>query len=246
MSDWYAGAVKLPFRTRPGTFKTTAEPRGVLHTTESNIYRPSRTDYYGHRNPPHFTITRDGIAYQHYPISGPSRALRHPAGTIETNNLNCWQIEIVGYAKSIDRMAGVQTRKLRDVMRWLETETGIERTSLYPFAGSEAYGANSDTRLTAAEWYDAYGWLGHQHVPNNTHWDPGRVDIHGLLAVTNWAAPGDLVQTRQDAIAAATYQGGPEQADRLGQVVDDSAVIMLGRTLDLLMQHDLRLRKVEP
>jgi hypothetical protein len=54
-----------------------------------------------------------------------------------------------------------------------------------------------ENRFTAAEWVDFQGTLGHQHVPGNDHWCPGKLDI-GLIAsyahvqsVPNWMAGKD-------------------------------------------------------
>jgi hypothetical protein len=36
-------------------------------------------------------------------------------------------------------------------------------------------------RLSGQQWLDFSGWLGHQHAPENDHWDPGAIDITDLL-----------------------------------------------------------------
>jgi hypothetical protein len=42
--------------------------------------------------------------------------------------------------------------------------------------------ASSPIRLTRQQW-DAYsGQLGHQHAPQNDHWDPGRLDLAAIAA----------------------------------------------------------------
>jgi hypothetical protein len=36
-------------------------------------------------------------------------------------------------------------------------------------------------RLTCAQWHNYSGYLGHEHVPSNQHWDPGRFPIDKIL-----------------------------------------------------------------
>ncbi|MGP3971520.1 hypothetical protein [Streptomyces sp. 6N223] len=43
-----------------------------------------------------------------------------------------------------------------------------------------SYGPNG-VRLTGAQWLAYYGWLGHQHVPENDHGDPGDIDFARVL-----------------------------------------------------------------
>ena len=46
--------------------------------------------------------------------------------------------------------------------------------------GSSAYGKNGKARLFEALWYNVSGLVGHQHVPTNSHWDPGAIDCSVL------------------------------------------------------------------
>ena len=70
MGPIYPKGEYLPFEgASGGQFVAGAPFRGVLHTTEAKNYTPSKTSYYGHTNPPHFTVVKkDGVAkvYQHY------------------------------------------------------------------------------------------------------------------------------------------------------------------------------------
>ena len=43
--------------------------------------------------------------------------------------------------------------------------------------------------MTNDEWNDFDGWCGHQHVPENEHWDPGKLDIGRLLRITRPGTP---------------------------------------------------------
>jgi len=62
------------------------------------------------------------------------------------------------------------------LMRWIELATRFRRISGLAFTDQ-----NQVVRLTNAQWNTFTGWCGHQHVPENTHWDPGRINIGSLL-----------------------------------------------------------------
>ena len=184
METTWAGATQLPFEGAPsGTYVEGGPFRGVLHTTQSKSYSPSKTSYYGKTFAPHFTLaTVDGVLtmYQHYPIDRSARALEHK-GSIQTNRRSAIQIEIAWRAEEIAALPNDYVAKLRDWMRWVEAQTGVKRTAPV-FLGEEASGEHSPSRMTGDQWHDFNGWCGHQHVPENEHWDPGPVDIARLLA----------------------------------------------------------------
>ena len=64
MDAFWPKATQLPFTgASAGSYIAGAPFRGVLHTTESKDYAPSATSYYGHTDPPHFTLAlTDGAA----------------------------------------------------------------------------------------------------------------------------------------------------------------------------------------
>ena len=132
---------------------------------------------------PHFTVHIDKSVtkvHQHYPISVASRALRRIEGGPQTNRANAIQIEIAWIAKNAQSMPTELKTTVAELMRWIESRTGIKRKSL-EYRSEDAYGVNSKTRMSADDWYNFNGWCGHQHVPDNTHWDPGKIDIQYLL-----------------------------------------------------------------
>jgi hypothetical protein len=183
MQTQWDGAIQLPFTGAAAGIYVAGPYRGVLHTTESKAYLPSTTSYYGHTSAPHFTLAVvDGTLamYQHYPIDRSARSLEHH-GDIETNRRSAIQIEIAWTAEDIAALPANYVAKLRDWMRWVEAQTGIQRVAP-TFYGPEAYGADSPSRMTADQWSVFNGWCGHQHVPQNVHWDPGKIDIQALLA----------------------------------------------------------------
>lgn len=187
--------------------------KALLHGTESSAL----PGYDGGAKAPHFTVvpdktTRTVKVYQHFDTGRPSRALRNLAGGVETNRERVIQIEIVG--TSDPRAAGAMIllsaapRWLLDglarLMRWIEQAHGIPRVSTprpwLPYPSS--YGATR-ARMTGPEWDDFSGWCGHQHAPENTHGDPGDIDITYLLSPTKEddVTPEQIEQTAQRAAA---------------------------------------------
>ncbi len=180
---WHPTAIRDVQQTSTGGSFTTTTRRGVLHTTEGTTLPP-------YPNPPHFTVGRDGSSgvaqlWQHYPVTVAARALANPSGPPETNRYGAIQIEIIGFAANSAFLATNEPDTFQTLggwMRWAEANTGIANSSAVTFAGDEAFGANGTVRLDVAGWEASVGWVGHQHVPQNSHWDPGLIDISALLA----------------------------------------------------------------
>ncbi len=167
--------------------------KGVLHSTEGKSYASARGAYVKNKSNPHFTVSFEKgkfEAWQHVPLDASSRALRNADGGVQTNRDSAIQIEIVGTCNPPNRgkagwlfvpeapeeyLAGIA-----DLMAWVEAQTGIRPVSpaFSPYPAS--YGA-SPARMTGPTWDDFNGWCGHQHVPENTHGDPGDIDIARLL-----------------------------------------------------------------
>ena len=165
--DTYAGVAITPVRL-------------VLHSTETSGW-PS---YQQGASAPHLTVRADFEAKrlawrQHFDLERSARALRNPAGGVETNHADCVQVEIVG---TCDRAwSGAATLKMwnlpdwavRDLaafVRWLASVTGV------PLVAASAwprYPNDDHARMTGREWLDFRGVCGHLHVPENTHQDPG-------------------------------------------------------------------------
>ena len=165
----------------------------MIHTTESKAYTPSTKDYYGKFDPPHFTMVMDasdGVkVYQHFPITVAARALENHPGGVETNRRCAIQIEIAWTAAEIEKLPFAMVQALWDWMRWVEDQTDVKRWINRDFLGQEARGYKSPSRMSDSEWNDFNGWCGHQHVPENFHWDPGRLDIDALTRITRPGTP---------------------------------------------------------
>jgi len=180
--------------------------KGVLHTTEGG----SLPGYGGGGSAPHFTVranvkTKTVTIYQHFDTARPARALVNKSGDTQTNNDGCIQIELIG---SCDRTTAEKygiiywpeaptwaLDGLKKLMRWIEKDRGIPRKattrpwlnygkdSRAPGRIPASYG-NSPARMGQSEFDNFAGWCGHQHVAENSHGDPGNIDIGYLLSVT--------------------------------------------------------------
>lgn len=118
------------------------------------------------------------------PWTQPARSLRHPKGTPETNNRGftratahlgkVYQIEIVGFAHSMADKPDAWYHQLADYVRRRCDALDVPKRFPCPFVpNSSAYGLGAAQRLSWAEWETVSGIVGHQHVPGNSHWDPG-------------------------------------------------------------------------
>jgi hypothetical protein len=153
--------------------------RGVLHSTEGSTYAGARAAYLKSRISPHFTIGTEGC-WQHVDITQASSALVNAIGGVETNRLSAIQIEVIAFASRPDWPDQLVVA-VRDLMIWIEEQTGIKPWAPPEWGGSDAYGLRTRYRMSPESWLRFDGWCGHQHVPENEHWDPGRIPITRLL-----------------------------------------------------------------
>jgi hypothetical protein len=185
---------------------------GVLHTTGGT----SVPSYGGGASAPNFTALPDMknhrlVWYQHFDFDRSSRALVNKSGGVETNTMNAVQVELVGtcdpkYKTSWgNKRAGVDYIFWPDAPDWALAEVGKfvkwahdqHKVKLHTLPQSQwkaypsSYGATS-SRLTGSEWLAFYGWCGHQHVPENSHGDPGNLRMDKILA---YAKGEDLADT---------------------------------------------------
>lgn len=125
---------------------------------------------------PHFVIDPgggDAPVYQCIPLDRSARALEHPAGTPETNRASCIQVEIVGYAKDAGSWGHVIYRDLGALAALIDHRFAIRR-GYRPFTVPAK-------KVTPNGFVRATGHLGHSHVPNNSHWDPGAMNGAALM-----------------------------------------------------------------
>lgn len=180
---------------------------GVIHTTEGT----SLPSYGGGASAPTFTLVPDVGArtvsvFQHFDVDVSARALVNAAGGVQTNTLNCVQVELVGTCDPATHAKWGKTphvywpqaedwalMEFARLVRWLSDEHGVKMQSTVawkPYPAS--YGAGNGVRLSGQKWLDYYGWLGHQHVPENLHGDPGNFPIVRVLDLAKrkaWETP---------------------------------------------------------
>lgn len=149
---------------------------GVLHTTESDPGTGDAVARYLRRigAEPHFVVDpSDGYLVQLVPADTFAKALTNLPGGVETNRRTggVLQVEIVGRAADVGGYDDAWYDALRRVLKDLSDRFGI----FYEFRPDPA-------RLSFEQWLDPdlRGWLGHCHVPENNHWDPGTLDYARL------------------------------------------------------------------
>lgn len=179
MADWYDKAIKSQGNDA-GSFATGYQKKGVLHTTEGTSAAGAIGAYKKHNSWPHFTVDPAGKVYQHVGINRAARSLQNLSGGVETNRGGAIQIEVVGYA-SKPNWPVAQANAMRALMRWVEAQTGIRQIGP-KFGSSEQYGLKNPFELTGAQWIVFNGWCGHQHIPENSHWDPGAIELPTLFS----------------------------------------------------------------
>lgn len=168
---------------------------GILHTTESDAGSAQAVARYLRSKGSESHTVYDPATDEEIvliPASRGARALRNEPGGVETNNRerdgrpgpDVYQIEIVGRAADIPLYSNTWYERLRTYLLRKGREWGVPFEFPLPFEGVEiAYGVNSPNRLSHSAWYDPKlaGWIGHQHVPENSHWDPGKLDLSRLI-----------------------------------------------------------------
>jgi hypothetical protein len=171
----------------------------VVHTTEGT----SVPSYRGGADAPNFTVLplikqKKVQVYQHFDFDRSSRALVNLRGGVETNTLNAVQFELVGTCdpshktKWGSKKAGIDyiywpdapewlLAEIAKIVKWCYTNHGLKMASTVTWkAYPGSYGANG-VRLSGSAWLNYYGWLGHQHVPENVHGDPGNINFKRIL-----------------------------------------------------------------
>jgi hypothetical protein len=167
----------------------------VLHTTESSGW----PGYGGGTSAPNYTYHPMSNQWRaHFPDEKSSRALRNLSGGVETNTLNSVQVELIGTCDPRyrerwgDLVAGqdyvfwpnatdVQLLRVAQFLADLHKRHGLKLRAPKPFIAYPASYGEHDHRMTFAEWRNAVGVVGHQHVPENSHGDPGNIAIERIL-----------------------------------------------------------------
>jgi len=146
-------------------------PKCVWHTIEGN-HLPRYSNSH-----PHFTLDpRNGDLWQHSPVNRGVKTLKNLGGGVETNRAHAIQIELFGFARETPGWSDRWYAEIADLARWIERNAGVPRRCTVDFRVTPHH-----RRLSGAEWYRYSGHIGHQHIPENDHWDPGAFKIDKVL-----------------------------------------------------------------
>lgn len=246
---------------------------GVLHTTEGaswpsyggGSYAPTYTANPDIRN-------RRVLWRAHFPDEMSARALVNAPGGVETNTANAIQVELVGTCDDKHAVewpgvgkAGVDyiywpdapdwaLAAVADFLRDMHARHGIPldgpdmwlrygKDDRRPGVWPASYGA-SPARLSFSQWREFEGWCGHQHVPENSHGDPGALPFARIVAMAKGALEPTSVGltiadlqallgvTPDGAIGPATEAAVREYQSTHGLTVDgDPGPITLGEIM---------------
>ncbi len=248
MATWLASADRRERVAGHRPRRGDAPPRIVLHTTET----PSLPGYSNGKSAPHFTV---GVGHpeslrklsagqvrvwQHFPMNRTARALRGGPGKAETNHMgsHCIQIEMITYVGDTPNRPGNRGRlpaplmeAVAGVVRQIVAEIPGINIDSYPaperWRASGGYGLEAPQRFSDREWERFNGICGHQHVPHNTHWDPGGFDIARFVGLVKGTAPSPSPPA-DGRIEEAARTGWPRllrQGDRCREVAVIRAVL---------------------
>lgn len=201
MQNWHPSASRAQDFSAKYKGSTIVPNVVVIHSTEGTGW----PGYNGGGSAPHLTIMPDFtkkklVIRQHFPFNKSSRALVNAAGGVETNTLNAIQLELVGtcdpYTHSVWTKKGIRHIYMPDLPSWYKEElaklflwmhrnmpkiplkdAALRGWKAYP----DSYGVRNKNRLTFSEWNNAYGFVGHQHVPENSHGDPGAMPMPEII-----------------------------------------------------------------
>lgn len=204
----------------------------VLHTTESG--GPAVYD----GTEPHFEVFDTGSGdlldgtRQFISLAHTAKALYNAPGGGETNRRRgrIIQIEIVWRAANAPNMPDSLLRRVAAVVAFVRQQFPDLRMVAPPqgFHGAE-FGTiaivNSPLRFTVEEWEAFGGICGHQHVIENDHWDPGRIDIDKLIAFVGGADEEDpfmALSAEQQEDLLDTTKATNDEVGKMAPIIRDS------------------------
>lgn len=180
-----------------------------LHTTEGRSIGAAEAAYEAKQVAPHFTADlTQRIVARHLPSDRSASAFKNLPGGVQTNRRGrkVMQVEIVGFAADSPNRSDSELRFLGQFVRQLCAEEGIDFLTYLPFRDRADVPAH---RLTADQWLTFHGVCGHQHVPENDHWDPGALDYARALRLSAPPTPTPIPAPGGDMF---TYEYDPDGA----------------------------------
>ena len=177
----------------------------VLHTTEGYSW----PGYNGGATSPNYTgqpplPSIDDEWRAHCNDERSSRALENRIGGVQTNTQSAVQVELIGTCDPKHKNSWNGKGKVlagRDYVYWpnateeqlkwlaefvadMNKRHGLVLKAPFKFnAYPSSYGDNNGDRMSFAEWNKFVGICGHQHVPENSHGDPGNLNIARVIVL---------------------------------------------------------------
>lgn len=186
MSNWHPDAIRVLGR-HAGAHAPGSGAKIVHHTTEGSTAAGAIGAYRGHGGWPHFTAEWLGSRlrlYQHLPLDLAARALQNGPQSGETNRARAVQIEHVDFAATSEGWGDERMAAIAGLCRWIERQTGCPAKIVW----DTDWGHDRPPRLSGPAFHRRKGHAGHQHVPDNDHWDPGQFRIGAVLSArSDWA-----------------------------------------------------------
>jgi hypothetical protein len=195
MSIWVPGFPRDESVRGAGGGSYTGGPGKFLwHTTEGG-WDGSMSVFRSRLTAPH--VMADPKArrkVQFIPLDRSGYALANVSGGVQTNTDSVLQVEIVGFAGQAHLFTDAE-------LEWLGAEVLRPMVDAAPFpinistfptfygedAGFTLASPSARQRMSPAQWDGFNGQCGHQHAPENSHWDPGKLNVAKITA----AAEGD-------------------------------------------------------
>lgn len=158
----------------------------LLHTTEGGSIEGAVAAYRAKNAWPHLTFdARTRRLVQHVPLNRAARALRSGGSLGKTNFARVIQVEIIGYSAESPNRSELELRNLGWLVAELSKMVPFEVAAKITFYGLDAgftiASRKARQRLGWLAWYRFAAILGHQHAPNNDHWDPGDLDVEAIV-----------------------------------------------------------------
>lgn len=181
-----------------GAYTDETHPKLVWHTSESapgtidgviaEMMTKQHTDVY------HCIVdTKLRRRAQILPLNVSASALAHPPAA-ETNHDGAIQVCIVGRAHDMPTLSAsdlqwLGSQVLAPIMQCVpELHVDIAAAFYGDDAGftiATAFNPPARQRMSASTWLAFNGQCGHQHVPGNDHWDPGKLDVATITAAAH-------------------------------------------------------------
>ena len=163
----------------------------LLHSTEGTT--SGFAAYGDNKYPAHFTIDpRKKTVSQHFSIYQPSLAIadHDKSGPIQIEIVGFSTKSSAGYSEEADlnNFSNEDWDYLANILRAISEETSIPLTSSVSWADGTA-------RLSDQEFVEYKGVLGHMHVPDNDHADPGDIWKYVSAAVDRQGGGGNFCST---------------------------------------------------